>query len=120
MIIECKNESQTETISKEYCGQLCMSDNWAKEKYGENNTFYPVIVHKSNIFSRLASPNDNFRIITEENINKLFKNIRLFCNVMISTPIISEQMINECLIKYKLDYKDIIDNYTVQFTKEKN
>ena len=120
MIIECKNESQTETISKEYCGQLCMSDNWAKEKYGNDNTFYPIIVHKSNTFSRLASPNDNFRIITEENINKLSENIRLFCNSMISTSSINEQLINECLVKYRLDYKNIIDNYTSQFIKEKN
>ena len=82
--------------------------------------FYQIIVHKSNTFSRLASPNDNFRIITEENINKLSENIRLFCNSMISTSSINEQLINECLVKYRLDYKNIIDNYTSQFIKEKN
>lgn len=120
MVIECKNESQSETISKEYCGQLCMSDNWAKEKYGKNNTFYPIIVHKSNIFSRFANPNDNFRIITEENITKLFENIRLFCNFMINVTNTNEQLISESLVKYKLDYNSIIDNYTSPYIKEKN
>ena len=120
MVIECKNESQSETISKEYCGQLCMSDNWTREKYGENNIFYPIIVHKSSTFSRLASPNDNFRVMTEKNIHKLIENIRLFCNSLINIPSINEQLINENLIKYKLDYKNIIDNYTIPYTKEKN
>lgn len=118
MVIECKNESKADIISKDYCGQLCMAENWAKDKYGKNNTFFPIIVHKSNKFSRMASPNENFRIITEENVDQLAENIRLFCNALMKEIQINEQIINENLVKYNLIYKNIIDNYTSPYIKE--
>lgn len=118
MVIECKNESQTENISKDYCGQLHNSSEWTKEKYGNENALHPVIVHKSNTFSKLASPRDDFRVMTEENINKLIDNIRLFCNSLISATDINEQIINKNLNNYKLDSNSIIDNYTSPHVKE--
>lgn len=118
MVIECKNESQTESISKDYCGQLYNSNEWTKGKYGADNSFYPIIVHKSKSFSKLASPSDDFRVMTEERINKLVDNIRLFCNSLVSATDIDEQVINKNLNSYKLDSNSIIDNYTLPYVKE--
>lgn len=56
-VIECKNESITDSISKDYCGQLLNLVNWFKNNFGGDCKCIPIMVHPSNIFDFHASPN---------------------------------------------------------------
>lgn len=120
LVIECKNESQSEYISKSDCGQLCMSENWAKETYGFEKKFYPILIHKSKIFDKSASPNNNFRIITEEKLKELCNNLISFCKAIISNSNLDESLLNNLLTMYKLDSKMIVSHYSLKYEINNN
>lgn len=64
LIIECKNESTTEKISKHDCAQLNTSIEWFKNLYHANETCLPMMIHNTNQFTFEASPCEDIRIMT--------------------------------------------------------
>lgn len=111
--IECKNESTTEKISKDYCGQLLNSYNWAKEIYPEDASILGVIIHKSNYFDEAATPDKNIMIMTQNNIEELIINLKKYATSVEKIPFeeLNEKNISELLQKYKLTSDLFLNNY---------
>ena len=119
-VIECKNEATTDFISKDDCGQLLVSLNWAENKYGADSNFTGIIIHSSNTFNSDAIPNKRVRIIQESNIKKLEENLKEFLNYLQKEQINVEN-ISKGLNKYNLTSTNFIKNYTNKYEiKESN
>ena len=120
LVIECKTEAITQTIKKDYCNQLSGSVNWFKENYVYPNECTPIIVHPSKFVDVVASPDENMRVMTEEELTCFRKNIRDFYNALCHNGSISDiSKINELLSIYKLRKDDIVNRYTVKFERQK-
>lgn len=120
LIIECKNEAVNSLISKEYTNQLNGSINWFKTKYeGDDYTYVPVLIHKSNIFNYDASPDPTTRIIDEELIQKICNRIREFAiNLQHTFEPFSSSSLSRLLGSNKLTANDIVELYTKTFKKK--
>ena len=120
LVIECKTEATTQTIKKDYCNQLSGSVNWFKENYVYPNECTPIIVHPSKFVDVVASPDENMRVMTEEELTCFRKNIRDFYSALCHNGSISDiSKINELLSIYKLRKDDIVNRYTVKFERQK-
>ena len=120
LVIECKTEAITQTIKKDYCNQLSGSVNWFKENYVYPNECTPIIVHPSKFVDVVASPDENMRVMTEEELTCFRKNIRDFYSALCHNGSISDiSKINELLSIYKLRKDDIVNRYTVKFERKK-
>ncbi len=81
LIIECKNETTTNTISKHDCNQINGSLEWFKDNYpnaGEN--YYGLLIHNSNVLNYDAYLNDKVRIMTPDLLDKFKGSIRNFAH----------------------------------------
>jgi len=118
-IIECKNGTTTEKISKDYCGQLLNSVQWFKKHYIDSTLkYYPIMIHNSNIFSSEASPSDDIKIMTPELLSNFCSAVKKFTEALVQNDVIGK--INEVaklLSKLELNGNQIIHKYTVPFKK---
>ena len=64
VIIECKNRTTTELISKDDCEQLLSSIQWFKNHYILGEKYIPIMIHNSDTFRTEASPSPDMRIMT--------------------------------------------------------
>ena len=116
VIIECKNRTTTDKISKADCAQLLSSIQWFKNSFLKNSKFIPVMIHNSHIFSVEASPSPEMRIMTPELLEKFSKAIRNFANgLFYNDTFTSVKEIDKLLNVYKLNGKQIIQEYTIKY-----
>lgn len=114
-VIECKNESKSEKISKRDCNQLLGAISWFKTTY-LSAEYIPILVHNSKKFSDSASPDNKTRIITPELLEKLCANIESWAKEITSTDVIGNiEKIDKLLKKYKLHGKQVIEEYSVEY-----
>ena len=119
LVIECKNEATTSTISKDYCNQLNGSCTWFETKYDNTCSYTPIMVHPSIVFEYAASPNPNIRIITKQKLNDFRQAAKEFIkSVATSNELGNQAAIRQKLIAYRLRATDFVDAYTVQFTSK--
>lgn len=118
LVIECKNETTTETICKHDCNQLNGSIEWFNAEYeGNNFTCVPVMIHNSSIFERACSPNSHIRIITPQKLELLNKNLIQFAAVIASRYSVDGILsISNALKQFKLTGSQFADEYTTNFT----
>lgn len=84
------------------------------------NECTPIIVHPSKFVDVVASPDENMRVMTEEELTCFRKNIRDFYSALCHNGSISDiSKINELLSIYKLRKDDIVNRYTVKFERQK-
>lgn len=113
LIIECKNASTTDSISKDYCNQLGGSVRWFNNEYGKNFLFTPIMVHKSTIVDIKATAVDDMRIITPDNLELFKNNVNEFVIAISQNENwMDESKINALLIQHKLRNCDIVNNYS--------
>lgn len=118
LVIECKTESSIQPIKKNYCNQLSGSINWFKANYVFPNECVPIIIHPSKFIENLASPDENMRVMTEEELACFRKNLRDFYRTLCYNVNISDvNKINELLHIYRLRKDDIVNLYTVNFKR---
>ncbi len=80
MVIECKNETTTEAISKHDCNQLNGSINWLDDNYPEGNKgCYPIMIHNSDV-SYECSPHEKIRIMDPIALQSFKESVRDFAN----------------------------------------
>jgi ATP:corrinoid adenosyltransferase len=121
-IIECKNRTITEAISKDDCGQLLQSVQWFKNHYLDDGIkYYPIMIHNSSTFSSDASPSENICIMTPEILIAFCESIRKFAigldeNGVAENPKEIESLLN-CL---HLKGNQIVKAYTQKFSKKKS
>ena len=117
LVVECKNEATSETISKDYCNQLNGSAVWFQNKYGRISPFTPILIHPSKMYEYASSPLPETKIVTKDGLNRL---IEAFKNFIISLSANNElgnsTAIRDKLIAYKLRGVDIVTNYTSNYS----
>lgn len=115
-VIECKNGATTDTINKHDCNQLNGSGEWFTNSYDKTCSFTPIMVHRSVKLEYAASLKEHTRIINEEKLNLLRKNISDFINSLcVENKIDDDKFIRERLIFHKLRADDFCANYTTGF-----
>ena len=117
-VIECKNETITDTISKHDCNQLNGSYTWFDNLYkAEQVRCTPLMIHNSNVFNYECSPNEAIRIMTPELLTRFKKNIRAFVIAMCKNENFKNSEKINCLIKEHLLYKEVlVKEYTTSFS----
>lgn len=113
-VIECKNEATTEKISKGYCNQLNGSVSWFLDKYPDEHCI-PILIHPSNTFEHSASPLPQIRIINEDKLEILRKNLRSW-SIQISDAKFETNKIAALLKLFNLESGSFIENYTIKFS----
>jgi hypothetical protein len=117
LVIECKNGATTDTICKHDCNQLNGSGEWFTNSYDQTCKFTPILVHQSVRFEHAASPRSTTRILNNEKLILLRKNISSFINSLcVENLIQNDQSIREQLIFHKLRSDDFCKNYTTGFS----
>ncbi len=120
LVIECKNEAFTGTISKTYCNQLNGSCNWFEEKYDRSCSYTPIMVHPSVIFEYASSPKNSIRIITKEKLELFCTAVNEFIkSIAVNNHMANQDSIRDSLRLYKLRAVDFVELYT-EFYKVKN
>ena len=78
-VIECKNETTTDRISKSDIEQLLSSSQWFKNKYPLNiNEFVPVIIHNSIEADEHANVSPEMKCMDKAQLDQLKTNVRSF------------------------------------------
>lgn len=113
IIIECKNGSTVEEISKSDCAQLLSSIQWFKTKY-LHEKYIPVLIHNSNIFGKEASPSPDMKIMTPKLLESFKLAVRKFA-VSIINGDFTNNNIEKQLKANSLLGKQIFDSYTDSF-----
>lgn len=119
LVIECKNEAYSPTISKDYCNQLNGSSVWFATKYDGTCSHIPVLVHPSTSFEFAASPDPRTRVMTKETLAEFCSSVRDFIKAVASSNELGNQAaIRQKLIAYKLRATDVVPNYTLPFVSK--
>ena len=118
LVIECKNETITEFISKKDCGQLENSINWGKEKYGAESDCIGIMIHKSKVMDHSAFPRETVRIITEIELENLKNNIIFFAKKLQTIQFDNVQATTQILNEYNLTANKIVKIYTTPYEKK--
>lgn len=118
LVIECKNETTTDTISKHDCNQLNGSYAWFQNLYQDEQVkCIPVMIHNSRVFGFECSPTSEIRIMTPELLEKFKKNVRGFAVAMCQKNNFKNvEKINNLIRTYKLNREVIIEEYTTIFS----
>ncbi|KPY91145.1 Superfamily II helicase [Pseudomonas syringae pv. spinaceae] len=115
-VIECKNGAITNTINKHDCNQLNGSGEWFENKYGPDMSYLPVMIHPAKKFEHAASPKAAMRIMTDEKLEILKKNVRDFIKSVCSQGQISDETkIRNQLLQLKLRSVDFQVTYTTAY-----
>jgi hypothetical protein len=117
LVIECKNETITDAISKHDCNQLMGSLSWFENLYQDEDVdCVPIMIHNSNLFTYECSPSAKIKIMTPQLLECFKENIRK-CVVAISQPNNFKHIENMSGIfkAYKLDKESIVREYTTSF-----
>ncbi len=118
LVIECKNETITDTINKHDCNQLNGSYNWFRALYKDEQVrCVPIMIHHSNIFEYACSPNKEIRIMTPNLLDLLKDRIREFTVALCQKNNFKNiERINGLLKEYKLNKGYIVSEYTKLYT----
>lgn len=119
MVIECKNETTAEVISKHDCNQLNGSINWLDNNFPGHKGCYPIMIHNSNVFSYECSPHEGIRIMDPITLQRFKESVRDFANSITTRFRFKDVMaITNSLKSHKLIGSMIVDNYTKPFKKK--
>ncbi len=117
LVIECKNETITDTICKHDCNQLMGSFSWFNNLYQDQEiSCVPIMIHNSNIFTYECSPSPQIKIMTPTLLNKFKENVRK-CIVAIAQPNNFKNVQNmfNIIKTYKLDKDVIVQEYPTSY-----
>lgn len=118
-VIECKNGTTTDKINKHDCNQLNGSAEWFKQKYGTTCTYTPILIHNSLIPDYAATLNDETKIITPKNLERLKESVRQFIKAVCTENNINDtDKIKQLLTQHKLRPKKLIENFTASQQKK--
>ena len=120
VIIECKNRTTTELISKDDCEQLLSSIQWFKNHYILGEKYIPIMIHNSDTFRTEASPSPDMRIMTPKLLDEFSRAIRGFVEGVVKNGVFgNNKEVEKLLNSFKLNGYQIIDQYTKPFNINK-
>lgn len=120
LVIECKNEAITETISKKDCNQLNGSIQWFNNEYASvrGAKAIPIMIHPSKVFEYSASPSSDIRIMTPDLLEKFKDEVLGFSKAFTLTDNYNDLLNIEKLLKqYCLDTSNLSNTFTTCFKK---
>lgn len=101
-IIECKNGTTTNKISKSDIEQLLSSMQWFKNQYKDEN-FYAIIIHNSENADKLSNPDPAMKVVNPEKLAKLTIAVaKLYANIFESKINNNDEEIVKLLVNYGL------------------
>ncbi len=116
-VIECKSGTTVDTISKDYCNQLGGSVRWFFNNHDKTSQCIPIMIHKTNVLDRLATPPQGTRIVTPNLLDKFKNQINNFATAFAQAKNWqNETNIRSLLLTYKLREQDIVQEYTTSTT----
>lgn len=116
-VIECKNECTAEKIKKHDTNQINGSIVWFNTTYDSSCKMIPLLIHPRLVFEYSASPNDNIRIMNEENLEKFKSSVRSFIlECTHKGQIAGVDEIRKLLVNNSLSAEAIRDKFTVSVT----
>lgn len=119
LVIECKNETITDTICKRDCNQLNGSALWFGQSYDFSSVCIPIMIHCSDTFEYASTPDPRVRVMTEVQLKELKNNARKFFeSISQNNELNNVSAISEKLMAYRLRGEDIVKNYTVPFKQK--
>ena len=119
VIIECKNRTIVDEISKDDCSQLLSSIQWFESMYLLKENYIPVMIHNADVFSTEASPNPNMRIMTPKLLEDFSSAVRMFVENVVKNGIIGNiKEIEKLLDSYNLNGEKIIYHYTKKYNQK--
>ena len=118
-VIECKSGATSDTISKSYCNQLGGSVRWFNNEYGNDFQCQAIMIHPSTIIADQATAVEGMRVMSQENIKKLQDQIgKCICAMVQNNNWSDESKIDLLLKQYKLRARDLIQEYTSDFSEQ--
>ena len=78
LLLACKSEAVTQTISKHYADEISGSMNWFRGAYDHTCQAVPVIIHPSEVMDAAASPPPGIRVIATSQLAALRDACRQF------------------------------------------
>lgn len=116
LVIECKSEATSDSISKTYCNQLNGSINWFNNEYSGNGfECIPIMIHNSNHFDYDCSPNPKIRIMTPTKFDELKKAIKDFSIAYSAGNYQQNQELAKLFKHYSLTPDKIVEKYTENY-----
>lgn len=120
LVIECKNGVENLIINKHDCDQLNGSINWFEEEFKDKScSMTPIMIHRGDTFEYACAPNRNIRIITEDKLNSLKRNVLSFAKAVVRGEFSNMSKISELLKSNRLTGNDIVSEYSVKFKKKR-
>lgn len=119
LVVECKNgvTSKTGLINKHDCNQLNGSAMWFESKYDNTCAYTPILIHPSTKFEHAGTAHENTRIINNEGLTLLKRNIQEFIkSICVQNKTSDIEAIRKSLIHHKLRQEDFIATYTLKFS----
>ncbi len=113
-VIECKNETTTETISKSDIEQLLSSSQWFENKYPyKKNDYIPIIIHNSIVADKHANVSPKMICMNQELLCKFKDNIKnFFVSISNSNSSKNPDEILKLLNHYQLNFSAIRNYFT--------
>ncbi|GIO38842.1 DEAD/DEAH box helicase [Paenibacillus antibioticophila] len=114
LIIEAKNNSTNDRVSRSEIEQLLHSIQWHNDKYGSEQQYIPIMMHKGSKSFENAHPSEDSRVMSES-LLKQFKDALSKLAKALSQKSPQEWTVAEVqglLASYGLLYNQIIDKYT--------
>ena len=116
LVIECKNEANSNSISKKDCEQLLSSVSWFKNNFSRESVCTPIMIHPSTEFDIKASPTSDFRIIDDKKLSKLKANLKKFCEEISTSGKFKDHIaLSKELDVFGFTTKGFVYNYTTDF-----
>lgn len=82
IVIECKSGATTDTITKDYCGQLNTSVAWFHDEFDSSCSCVALMVHPSFHIENAATLTEGSRIMTFEDLEKLKGEVSSLCKAI--------------------------------------
>jgi hypothetical protein len=113
LVIECKSEATVGTVSKHYANQLAGSVNWFNDRYGNDSTCAPVLVHPSHVFEHAATPPSGTRVITADDLAKFRDAVRAYVHaIKTSFTTLDATKLQQLLEHHRLTADGLLAAYT--------
>jgi len=113
IIIECKNEATTDSISKQYTDQLSGAVSWFEREYKGSRLLASVIAHPSRNLSAEAAMPANGRVMATEQLQRLREQVGLFIgSTMRGAMFCSPKQLGERLVELGLTPELLLERCT--------
>ncbi|MBM0067985.1 DEAD/DEAH box helicase [Alkalicoccobacillus gibsonii] len=114
IIIEAKNERQTDFISRADIEQLLHSIEWHKDKYGDEQRYYPLLFHRASRTNQDAHAPKNSLVISEQKLQMLKESLHELGTALSqrAPSSWSENEIHTLLADKKLTHDTLLSRYS--------